>query len=67
LLLSDLETNTFSITRFYERRIRRIFPALFTMVGCTCIMGVVMLMPKELTGLGKSVVATTVFASNVRF
>ena len=33
ILISDLESGTFSIITFYERRIRRIMPALFVMLG----------------------------------
>ena len=32
LLLGDLEDGHFSIVRFYERRVRRIFPALFSLL-----------------------------------
>ena len=67
LLLADLEAGRFSIISFYERRIRRIFPALFAMVGGSFIVAIALLMPSELKGFGKSVVATTGFASNLLF
>ena len=35
ILISDLERDSFSIARFYERRARRILPALFVvMLAC---------------------------------
>jgi len=35
LLLKDLRAERFSIAQFYERRIRRICPAFFTVMVCT--------------------------------
>lgn len=67
LLLKDMHAGTYSLLQFYERRIRRIFPALFVMVAGTCMAGTAILMPAELEGLGKSVVSTTLFASNILF
>jgi peptidoglycan/LPS O-acetylase OafA/YrhL len=65
ILNDDLNRGQFSILRFYERRIRRIFPALFTiLLFCLCA-GFFVLLPKEFTALGDMVVATTLFASNI--
>ena len=67
ILVSDLEKGTFSIARFYERRARRILPALFfVMVVCTPLAWWLM-DPALLKGFAETVVAVTVFASNVFF
>jgi peptidoglycan/LPS O-acetylase OafA/YrhL len=39
ILLQDLEHKDFSIARFYGRRIRRIFPALITVLAASLIAG----------------------------
>jgi peptidoglycan/LPS O-acetylase OafA/YrhL len=67
ILLDDLRADRFSILRFYERRIRRIFPALFvTLLVCLAAATATML-PRDLARLGRSVVAVTLFASNILF
>ncbi|WP_163338727.1 acyltransferase family protein [Desulfopila sp. IMCC35008] len=45
LLRSDIEQNRFSLARFYSRRIRRIFPALFTVLFATFIFALIALEP----------------------
>jgi len=39
IIYKDIFNNTFSFTRFYERRARRILPALITVVLGTCVGG----------------------------
>jgi peptidoglycan/LPS O-acetylase OafA/YrhL len=48
LLRADLERGTFSISRFYERRIRRIFPALIAVVAATLSVAPFALFPVEM-------------------
>jgi peptidoglycan/LPS O-acetylase OafA/YrhL len=57
----------YSILKFYERRIRRIFPALFTLLAATYVAGVFILLPSEMVGLGRQLLATTLFISNLLF
>lgn len=57
----------FSVLNFYERRMRRIFPALFVAMLCVLTAGLVIFMPDELRDLGSSFVATSLFASNILF
>ena len=40
IILKEIKIEKFSIVRFYERRIRRIFPALFPVIACVSIAGV---------------------------
>ncbi|HET7104543.1 MAG TPA: acyltransferase family protein [Terracidiphilus sp.] len=63
----DLEAHRFSILGFYQRRIRRIFPALFGVFLAVLILGVLYLLPNELLELGKSLTAASTFLSNVFF
>lgn len=67
IILADIQFNTFSISRFYERRARRILPAL-TLVMAACIpFAWVWMTPQELTDFGQSLVATALFGSNILF
>jgi peptidoglycan/LPS O-acetylase OafA/YrhL len=67
ILLGDLREDRFSILRFYERRVRRIFPALFALLLFCTMVAAVILLPEDLRSYGKSVFAATFFASNVLF
>jgi peptidoglycan/LPS O-acetylase OafA/YrhL len=67
IILGEISTGSFSITKFYDRRLRRILPAYFVVVLATLIAGWFILLPSEYIGLGKSVVASTVFVANIYF
>jgi len=67
IIVSDLRAQTFSIARFYERRIRRIFPALFAVIAFTTIVTIVIYLPSDLEGYGRSVLASALFVSNFYF
>lgn len=65
ILLGDLEAGNFSIARFYERRVRRIIPALM-LVMLLCIPPALLLdLPDDLENFGQSLIATTFFANNI--
>jgi peptidoglycan/LPS O-acetylase OafA/YrhL len=66
-ILHDMELSRFSIASFYERRIRRIFPALFFMLIVTSIFACVYLLPTELEHFAASLVAATGSVSNIYF
>jgi peptidoglycan/LPS O-acetylase OafA/YrhL len=67
LIAPEIQTAQFSIFKFYERRIRRIFPALFVVTACTIPFAVTLLLPTALRHYGESLVAMTLFASNFVF
>jgi len=67
LILKDLERGLFSMANFWERRIRRIFPALAVMVAVTCVAGWFLLLPEDLAKLGASVIAQSLLVSNFYF
>ena len=65
IILAELEQGKFSIVNFYERRARRILPALF-LVMLVCIpFAWVLLTPDDLNSFAKSLVAVPLFVSNV--
>lgn len=67
LLLRDLETGRFSLVQFWERRCRRILPALAVMVLVTLLAAGFLLLPDDYLKLGRSAVWQALFASNVHF
>ncbi len=67
LIGAELARGDFSILRFYERRCRRILPALFAMFAVTAALGLGVLMPPDLSSLGASLLASLLFMSNVYF
>lgn len=67
IIISELNQNNFSIVGFYERRARRILPALF-LVMVLCLPPAWFLMsPVDLKGFGQSLVAVSTFSSNILF
>jgi peptidoglycan/LPS O-acetylase OafA/YrhL len=67
VLLRDIGAGQFSLARFYERRVRRLFPALFAMLAVITPVAMLVLMPADLVAFGRSVVATGLFVSNHLF
>jgi peptidoglycan/LPS O-acetylase OafA/YrhL len=67
ILLHELQEKNFSVINFYERRARRILPALF-LVLLVCLPFSWMLMtPADLISFSKSVISVIFYASNVFF
>jgi peptidoglycan/LPS O-acetylase OafA/YrhL len=67
LLCTDLESGTFSILRFYERRVRRILPALVLVVVVCLPFAWFWMLPRQLREFSESVTAVALFFSNVEF
>ncbi|RLK03558.1 acyltransferase family protein [Ruegeria conchae] len=67
ILVSDLEQGRYSILKFYERRVRRIIPALFCVVVVSFVAGWFILLPADLKSFSLSVFAVTTFWSNFFF
>ena len=67
LIAAQLRENPFSLAKFYERRIRRIFPALFAVLLFTTAFCALFFLPNEFKEFGDSVVGTVLFVSNVVF
>ena len=61
------KTKKFSFLNFYERRARRLFPALFFMVISCILCGWYYLLPSSFINLAKSIIYTMSFASNYFF
>lgn len=67
IILPDIVAGRFSLAGFYQRRIRRIFPALIVMTAATVLAGFILMTPTDYQTLGESVIATNLFVSNIFF
>jgi peptidoglycan/LPS O-acetylase OafA/YrhL len=67
IILSELSNHSFSFIGFYERRARRILPALFFMMAVCLPFAWFWLLPHELKGFSQSLVAVTTYTSNIYF
>ncbi len=68
IILKDrAATEGFSLFQFWERRIRRILPALLVVVASTVVIGCLVLLPSDLMDLGKSTIAQSVYGANFYF
>lgn len=66
-LSDDIRSGTFSILGFYDRRIRRILPALIVMLAVTLLAGKFLLMPGDYKALSGSTAAAAFGVSNFFF
>tara|TARA_A100001011_G_scaffold70240_1_gene71851 strand:- start:30033 stop:31886 length:1854 start_codon:yes stop_codon:yes gene_type:complete len=67
IILKELKDNTFSIINFYERRARRILPALFFVMLICIPFSYFLLLPNELIQFGNSLISVSLFGSNFLF
>ena len=67
IILSELEQGKFSVVHFYERRARRILPALFLVMLVCVPFAWLWLFPSDMKDFSKSLVAVSIFASNFLF
>lgn len=67
ILLGDVQTGRFSILAFYERRVRRIFPALFVVLAACAIASLYIMFAGELYEFARSLIAAAFFYSNYFF
>jgi len=67
ILVRENQAANWSIWRFYKRRVRRIAPALIVMIAVTTAVAVRIMLPFDLAGYSKSLLATFGFVSNVFF
>jgi peptidoglycan/LPS O-acetylase OafA/YrhL len=67
ILIEDIENKRFSIVNFYERRARRILPALFFVVLVCIPFAWMWMLPSQMKDFSQSLVAVSLFASNILF
>ncbi len=67
ILLRELQESRFSISRFYERRARRILPALLLVIIVCLPLSLALMLPVELESFSRSVLNALLFVPNVFF
>ncbi len=67
IVMREVEACTFSYLGFWERRARRLVPAMFVVVVATVLLGYLILLPHDFKELGQSVCAQAVAAANFYF
>lgn len=67
LIMGDLEEGRFSILHFYERRARRILPALFTVLAACLPVAWILLPHDEMRNFGAALIAVVTFTANFLF
>jgi peptidoglycan/LPS O-acetylase OafA/YrhL len=67
IIIDETANGSFSYVRFYTRRIKRLFAAFLVVGLVTAALGWWLLLPADFRAAGKSLVACTVFLSNVIF
>ncbi len=67
LIWKDLLHDRFTLASFWERRARRIIPAIALVSLTTLLAGCVLLLPADLERLGRSAASQALFAANIFF
>jgi len=67
LVVDEMDKGSFALADFYERRARRILPALFFMMLCTLPFAWLWMLPLDLKGYSLSLFAVPLFSSNIAF
>jgi peptidoglycan/LPS O-acetylase OafA/YrhL len=67
IILAEMEAGTFTLANFYERRARRILPALFVLMALCLPFAWLWLLPQDMKSFSQSLVAVSTFASNILF
>lgn len=67
IIVRELRENKFSLAGFYERRVRRIFPAVFALIGFVLIASAALYGAQDYASISRSAAANTIFLSNMLF
>lgn len=67
ILVREFTEHNYSIVSFYERRLRRIFPALLTVLLFTLVASPFFLLPSEFKNLGRDTLSALFFVANINF
>lgn len=67
IIITEMAEDKFSIVNFYERRARRILPALFFVMAVCIPFAWFLLVPSDFVEFGNSLIAASTFSSNFLF
>lgn len=67
IVYKEVLEGNFSFSNFYLRRVRRIAPAMLFVLIAVSVFGILLFLPADLMGLGRSIVATVALIPNIYF
>ena len=67
ILVRDIRVGTFSLTDFYERRARRILPALFLVMFVSVLFSWFVLLAADMKAFSQSLVSISLLSPNILF
>lgn len=67
VILEEKKSSTFTLINFYERRARRILPALFFLMAVCTPISWLLYMPNEMKDFSRSLISVVTFISNIFF
>jgi len=65
IIARELDSRRFSLLGFYDRRIRRIFPALIVVLSAALLLGWLWMLPSAYSKLSADVLASAAFSANI--
>lgn len=65
IIYTDVSAGQFSLWTFYERRVRRIFPALLVVIAFSFVAAHSLMLPDSYENYSQSVIATLLFSNNI--
>lgn len=67
ILIREFEARSYRISKFYERRVRRIAPPLLVVLLFTLTIGPIFMLPSEFKTLGRDAISALLFFANINF
>jgi peptidoglycan/LPS O-acetylase OafA/YrhL len=67
IIMVEIEEHKFSVVSFYERRARRILPALFFVMLWCLPVAIILMLPVQLKEFSESIISVSLFVSNIFF
>jgi peptidoglycan/LPS O-acetylase OafA/YrhL len=67
IIIKECQEDSFSLINFYERRCRRILPALFLILFLSSIFAYYCMLPEQLKEFGESLISVLCLSSNIYF
>lgn len=68
IIFREIQADTFSLVKFWERRVRRIVPVMFVITLCVAVASYfIVLFPVDFIDFGQSLLAQSLFLANIFF
>ena len=67
IIISEKQAGTFTLVTFYERRVRRILPALLVVMAACLPLAWMWMFPDEMKDFSRSLMGVSAFVSNILF